>query len=1026
MLSSGYLSTKGNQIVDANGNAVRIASVGWNQIYSNVIGDISQNVKAMKEAGFNTIRVSWVNATMANDLRTIDQVVAAAKTYGLKVILDNHTNEAGTAGDGWGAQQQNGLWYDVGGVSDGTNGAGVRGTVTDAKFLSDWVAVANHFKGNDTVIGFDIRNEPLAYGGMCTWGDGNINTDIRLMYQRVGNAIQAVDAGKLIICEGPQNYNSSFAGTGPAPWGDLSLAGSKPVTLNVANKVVYSVHDYPRYVMGGSHPESGDQKVAMMNKAWGYLVTQNIAPVWIGEMGANFDGSYANENIAGSKAWAQTLLDYMNGKLGHLGGPTFKAGEQGIGGDWWAWGYLNGQQLNGTLNANGSFRSVQQEYWSQMVMQSVPGGVITDPDPNPPIIDPVTAGTGPDKLVLKITGDAYANGDGTSDAAGHARFTVSVDGKQIGGTFTALAARGTTPQTFTLNGTFGTGTHNVVVNFVNDAWGGTSNTDRNLYVESITYRGVNTNQSAEMYGGGARSFTITGGTSPTDPQNPVNPPAVTVGTGPDRLVLRISGDAYANNDGTSDAAGHAQFTVSIDGKQLGGTFTALAEHGKTIQPFRFFGSFGTGNHNVVVRFLNDASGAGGNRNLYVELVNYRGVNTKQSASLLTNGSKTFAVSGGTPPAPEPPPPPPVPGAIGSGSDTIVVKMSQDPDGPAGAAGRDAQFTLNVDGKQIGGLQTVTASRAAGQTQTFTFQGNYAPGAHKVTITFANNSMTQGDKAAFNTGGDRNLYVEGLTYNGTVVSSSRTGIYESPLYPPEAWDGQLHPGNAVFTVNDTSAIPANAPSTPTTTPGPVTVGSGADKLVLMMAEDPYNGDAQFTVAVDGKQVGGTLTTSAVQWMGQAQQFNLLGNWGGGTHTVTVRFLNDAAKLDANGWGIDNADRNLYIVGLSYNGKTGTGAPWEIPTNSSHDFTVSGTSVSTALNTTTQMAFATTGDASASDPGTQTGLAPASAAMMTTNDLPGVPAATAAPQDPVSPGSGLGLIGSLDQTAAPALMDTRLAG
>jgi len=327
----------------------------------------------------------------------------------------------------------------------------------------------------------------------------------------------------------------------------------------------------------------------------------------------------------------------------------------------------------------------------------------------------------------------------------------------------------------------------------------------------------------------------------------------------------------------------------------------------------------------------------------------------------------------------------------------------------GAAGRDAQFTLNVDGKQIGGLQTVTASKAAGQTQTFTFQGNYGPGAHKVTITFANNSMTQGDKAAFNTGGDRNLYVNSLTYNGTVVSSTVKGIYESPLYPPEAYDGVVHPGNAVYTVNDTTAIPAGAPSTPTTTPAPVTVGTGADKLVLMMAEDPYNGDAQFTVSVDGKQVGGTLTTTAVQWMGQAQQFNLLGNWGSGTHKVSVRFTNDAAKIDANGWGIDNADRNLYVTGISYNGAAGKGAPWEIPTNISRDFTVTGPTVSAAVSTTSQMAFATSAAPTASTgiSNTATTGTLLSAASMTTKDLPGSSSAIIPTVDPAA-GAPLGAV------------------
>ena len=151
-------------------------------------------------------------------------------------------------------------------------------------------------------------------------------------------------------------------------------------------------------------------------------------------------------------------------------------------------------------------------------------------------------------------------------------------------------------------------------------------------------------------------------------------------------------------------------------------------------------------------------------------------------------------------------PVPVSGAIGSGSDTIVLTMSEDADGPAGAAGRDAEFTLNVDGQQIGGLQTVTASHAAGQTQTFTFQGNFAPGAHKVTVTFANNSMTAGDKAAFNDGGDRNVYVNSVAYDGTSVSSTVTGIYQSPFFPPLNTDGP-----------SSTAMPSSGSPTPPRSP-----------------------------------------------------------------------------------------------------------------------------------------------------------------------------------------------------------------
>ena len=172
----------------------------------------------MKAAGFNTIRISWVNATMQDDMQRIDQIVAAA-TVGMKVILDNHTNEPGSGPqDNYGAQQPNGLWYDVGGASDGTDGGSNAGTVTQAKFQSDWVQVAQHYAGDDTVIGFDIRNEPTNYGKGSNWGSGDPNHDLQMMYTAVGNAVQAVNPNALIIAEGSQDFSQGM------PEGDLPMS----------------------------------------------------------------------------------------------------------------------------------------------------------------------------------------------------------------------------------------------------------------------------------------------------------------------------------------------------------------------------------------------------------------------------------------------------------------------------------------------------------------------------------------------------------------------------------------------------------------------------------------------------------------------------------------------------------------------------------------------------------------------------------------------------------------------------------
>ena len=73
---------------------------------------------------------------------------------------------------------------------------------------------------------------------------------------------------------------------------------------------------------------------------------------------------------------------------------------------------------------------------------------------------------------------------------------------------------------------------------------------------------------------------------------------------------------------------------------------------------------------------------------------------------------------------------------------------------------------------------------------------------------------------------------------------------------------------------------------------VSVGAGPDTLALSVAEDAWEGDAQFTISVDGTQVGGVQTATASQSAGQTQTFDVLGTFGTGSHDVSVDFLNDA--------------------------------------------------------------------------------------------------------------------------------------
>ena len=286
LLPSGFLSVQGAQIVGPDGTPVRIASVGLTGM--NIIGGrlqlvgpfhgIDGHVAAMKAMGFNCVRVDWINKTLddAGAMTRLDQFVAACKKAGLKVIFDNHNNEATPADWENAAQQKNGL-VDTGPGTDGTDGAGNKGTISAARFQEDWVEFAKHWAGDSTVIGFDIRNEPCAHTSTpAVWGVGGPR-DIHAMYEVVGNAILAVNPDALIICEAVIDYKKG------AYEGDLSCVRTA-IRLTNPGKLVYSVHEYPKEIGEYPGPESGRGYIDRMNKMWGWLLTENVAPVWIGEM----------------------------------------------------------------------------------------------------------------------------------------------------------------------------------------------------------------------------------------------------------------------------------------------------------------------------------------------------------------------------------------------------------------------------------------------------------------------------------------------------------------------------------------------------------------------------------------------------------------------------------------------------------------------------------------------------------------------------------------------------------------------
>ena len=349
----------------------------------------------------------------------------------------------------------------------------------------------------------------------------------------------------------------------------------------------------------------------------------------------------------------------------------------------------------------------------------------------------------------------------------------------------------------------------------------------------------------------------------------------------DTLVLNVSEDTFGAD---------AQFTVSIDGVAVPGTYSATtARSSGTTGAITISQALGAGPHKITVQLLNGVQGGvqggqGAARDLLIASASLDG-NTIGLGSVLNTagGQANFTVA------------PP--------QDTLAIFVAQN--GQSGA-----QFTVSVDGNQVGGTYTTTAQHAQGQFDQIYANGAFGAGPHVVTISQVG-LAGQASPA---------ITVGKVVFDGTAVAVGAT------LAGPGA-TATLSVGGPTAPVTVTPPVTPPPVTPPPVTPPPVTpppvtpppvspppVTSGADTLVLNVAEDAYAGDAQFTVSVDGKAVAGTYTATTLRSSGKTQAVAIQGNWGAGQHAVQVQLLNGYTG------GTQSAVRDLFLASASLDGNT----------------------------------------------------------------------------------------------------------
>jgi endoglucanase len=426
-VGDGFWRTDGNQIKDAAGNVVRFSGVNWHGMDSeNLIPHglwgqanparvhtIENHLDEMKANGFNLIRLAFSseifipgqkpkqtaidptkNADLLNKtcIEILDRIIASAGARGIRIILDYHRLTGGGA-------PEDGHWYD--------------GTHPESQWIANWKFLANRYKNDPTVVGADLFNE---VHGAVTWKADNVDVanNWRWAAKRCANEIHAIHPNLLICVQGLHSYN----GVG-GWWGAVHLGlKDHPLTLNVANRLVYQVHDYgpavwdqPFHQVANGFPNN---LPGFWDNQWGFIHNDNLAPVWVGEWGSFLnaaqienleheqggDQNYADRAQREINGWFPKLRDYIDAK--------------NLSWTWWTWtpeSRDTGGILNNDYSVNTAKAALLNAVKYPAFAPSGPGSIPANGAPTAVINATPASGTAPLIVSFNASGSSDPDGD---------------------------------------------------------------------------------------------------------------------------------------------------------------------------------------------------------------------------------------------------------------------------------------------------------------------------------------------------------------------------------------------------------------------------------------------------------------------------------------------------------------------------------------------------------------------------------------------------------------------------------------
>ena len=313
--TADWLYAKGNKLYTENGQEVWITGINWfgyNTGTNTFDGlwevNFDDTIKAVADRGFNMLRVpisaelirdwskgvypraNYNNARNShfndrNSLEIFDYVVNACRANGMKIMIDIHSAKTDQMG------HMKNMWYE--------------GDITEKVFIDALAWMAKRYKDDDTVIAYDLKNEPHGKPNespRAKWDDSKDSDNWKYVAEKAAGAILKENPNVLIVVEGIEiyprdiqknpNFTSKNDGDYHFNWWGGNLRGVKdnPIDLGeFQNKLVYSPHDYGPTVHRQPWFYDGYDYNSLYRDCWRdnwmFIYEDETAPLLIGEWG---------------------------------------------------------------------------------------------------------------------------------------------------------------------------------------------------------------------------------------------------------------------------------------------------------------------------------------------------------------------------------------------------------------------------------------------------------------------------------------------------------------------------------------------------------------------------------------------------------------------------------------------------------------------------------------------------------------------------------------------------------------------